>query len=254
MYKRLLLAIGVVLLSGCASTKQSSSELEKINKEQMFVEANNYPQLIEFYKNELRQQENTEARLKLGQAYLDHGDAESALFVVSQLPKQARSSQSELILAKAFFALEQLEEAQQHIENVLQFDHRNGEAYNLLGVIQATQGDLTRAEQSFVQSRREFYQDNAVKNNLATLYLIQKQYQKSYLLLRSVYQANPDDQTTRANLIITLIKLDRIDEAKELLASDYKAGEISAIIDFIRVQEVPSSTLPTTPEQQHETR
>lgn len=252
MYRKLLLIAAITLVSGCASTQQSGSELTDVNKEQMFVEANNYEQLIEFYKNELRKKESTDARLKLGQAYLDHGDAESAVFVVSQLPESASSSQSELILAKANFALEQLEQAQHHIENVLKFDDRNGEAYNVLGVILATQGDLPNAEQNFVEARRQFYQDSAVKNNLATIYLIQKQYQKSYLLLSSVYQANPEDKTTRANLIITLIKLDRVAEARELLSADYKSEQISAIIEFIRAQEVASFTLPESPEPAYE--
>lgn len=252
MFKRALVVIILGLLSGCASSQRASSDLSDVNKEKMFVEANNYEQLIEFYKNELKQQESAESRLKLGQAYLDHGDAESAVFVVSQLSQSDHSSQSELILAKSFFALGQHEEAKKHVENVLTLDDANGEAYNLLGVILATQGEISLAEEKFIQARRQFYLDSVVKNNLATIYLIQQQYQKSYQLLSSVYQTNPDDETTRANLIVTLIKLDRVDEARELLAADYKAEQVSAIIKFIGDQEVSSFSVPNTLEVQHD--
>ncbi|MDC5707542.1 tetratricopeptide repeat protein [Vibrio europaeus] len=234
MYKLMLLA--ALLLSGCATTQTSDpSSVINANKEQMYVEANNQEKLIEFYKQELRDQESTGTRIKLARTYLAIEDPESAIFAISQLDEKSKGFDAYLILAKAHFQLGDIEPSVENVSAALSLNPKSGEAYNLAGVLAAVEGKFEQAEQNFIEARKLFYSDDAVKNNLATLYLIQGHYKRSYDLLLSVYQANPKDAKTEANLVIALVKLGDLDQAQKMLGEKYDHKQTQQIINSIRV-------------------
>ncbi|MCG9582857.1 secretion protein [Vibrio tubiashii] len=234
MYKLMLLS--ALLLSGCATTQTSDpSSVINANKEQMYVEANNQEKLIEFYKQELREQESADTRIKLARTYLAIEDPESAIFAISQLDEESKGFDAYLILAKAHFQLGEIEPSVENVSAALSLNPKSGEAYNLAGVLAAVEGKFELAEQNFIEARKLFYSDDAVKNNLATLYLILGHYKRSYDLLLSVYQANPKDAKTEANLVIALVKLGDLDQAQQMLEDKYDPKQTQQIINSIRV-------------------
>ncbi|MEZ8102518.1 tetratricopeptide repeat protein [Vibrio bivalvicida] len=233
MYKLMLLA--TLLLSGCATIQPSSpNSVINANKEQMYIEANNQEKLIEFYKQALRERESVETRIKLARTYLDTEDHESAIFVISQLTEKSKGFDVYLILAKAHFHLGNIEQSVENVSTALSLNPKSGEAHNLAGVLAAVEGKLEVAERHFVDARRLFYVDDVVKNNLATLYLVQGQYKRSYNLLLSAYQSNPKDSKTEANLVIVLVKLGDIEQAQQLLEGKYEREQAQKIISSIR--------------------
>ncbi|RTZ15588.1 secretion protein [Vibrio aquaticus] len=224
------LIVLVLLLSGCASSQYDRDKLINENKEQIFVETNNQGKLIEFYKNELKQKENAETRRKLAGAYLDADDAEAAIFVLKQLPSSELDFESELLLAKAYFQFNKLDLSSLHISKSLELNSQSGEAHNLAGILSSVEGEFELAESHFIESRKRFYQEDVVKNNLAALYILQQRYQESYDLLISVYNNNPEDAKAKANLTIALVKLGQYPQARALLEHDYSDEQINDIV------------------------
>lgn len=229
MYRVIVLL--VLLLSGCATTGQSDSEaIISENREQMFIEADNLEKLIEFYKQELKLKESAETRLKLAKTYLDANDPESSIFVIEQLTASQHGFDAELILTKANFQLGHIEQASHHSKLALGYDSQSGESHNLAGIIAVVEGELGKAEIHFIEARKQFYNDDVVKNNLATLYLVQGRVAESYDLLQSVYANNPNDSKTKANLVIAMVRLGHEVQAQALLRQDYSKKQAHMIV------------------------
>ena len=235
-----IIVLLVLLLTGCSSSNQTAlNSIIQQNKEQMFVETNNQEKLIEFYKQELRENESEESRIKLAKSYLLSNDPESAIFVINQLETHQINKNDEalLILSKSYFQIGQLEQSGQYIEKALLLNQNNGEAHNIAGILAVAQQRFDAAEKHFIEARKRFYQDDVIKNNLAALYLLEGRYRDSYNLLLAVYQANPEDSKAKANLTVALIKIGDLHQAKALLKQDYDAEQVDEIVTSITNQK-----------------
>ncbi|MEH0698066.1 tetratricopeptide repeat protein [Vibrio owensii] len=235
-----IIVLLVLLLTGCSSSNQTAlNSIIQQNKEQMFVETNNQEKLIEFYKQELRENESEENRIKLAKSYLLSNDPESAIFVINQLETHQINKNDEalLILSKSYFQIGQLEQSGQYIEKALLLNQNNGEAHNIAGILAVAQQRFDAAEKHFIEARKRFYQDDVIKNNLAALYLLEGRYRDSYNLLLAVYQANPEDSKAKANLTVALIKIGDFHQAKALLKQDYDAEQVDEIVTSITNQK-----------------
>ncbi|TDE26250.1 tetratricopeptide repeat protein [Vibrio owensii] len=235
-----IIVLLVLLLTGCSSSNQTAlNSIIQQNKEQMFVETNNQEKLIEFYKQELRENESEENRIKLAKSYLLSNDPESAIFVINQLETHQINKNDEalLILSKSYFQIGQLEQSGQYIEKALLLNQNNGEAHNIAGILAVAQQRFDAAEKHFIEARKRFYQDDVTKNNLAALYLLEGRYRDSYNLLLAVYQANPEDSKAKANLTVALIKIGDFHQAKALLKQDYDAEQVDEIVTSITNQK-----------------
>lgn len=235
-----IIVLLVLLLTGCSSSNQTAlNSIIQQNKEQMFVETNNQEKLIEFYKQELRENESEESRIKLAKSYLLSNDPESAIFVINQLETHQINKNDEalLILSKSYFQVGQLEQSGQYIEKALLLNQNNGEAHNIAGILAVAQQRFDAAEKHFIEARKRFYQDDVIKNNLAALYLLEGRYRDSYNLLLAVYQANPEDNKAKANLTVALIKIGDFHQAKALLKQDYDAEQVDEIVTSITNQK-----------------
>ncbi len=69
----------------------------------------------------------------------------------------------------------------------------------------------------------------AVKNNLAVVYLAQRQYDDVISLLVPVYQENPSNQKVRANLAIALFKVGDVYQARDLLEGTFTNAQVEQI-------------------------
>ncbi|MDK9783508.1 secretion protein [Vibrio sp. B172a] len=235
-----IIVLLVLLLTGCSSSNQTAlNSIIQQNKEQMFVETNNQEKLIEFYKQELRENESEESRIKLAKSYLLSNDPESAIFVINQLENHQINKNDEalLILSKSYFQTGQLEQSGQYIEKALLLNQNNGEAHNIAGILAVAEQRFGVAEKHFIEARKRFYQDDVIKNNLAALYLLEGRYRDSYNLLLAVYQANPEDSKAKANLTVALIKIGDLHQAKALLQQDYDAEQVDEIVTSITNQK-----------------
>lgn len=233
-----------LLIAGCSSSDQNTlSSIIQHNQEQMFVETNNQEKLIEFYKQELREEEKLETRIKLAQSYLTANDPESAIFVINQIPKEKINSSHEvlLILSKSYFQVGKLEQSVRCIERALLLNVDNGDAHNIAGILASVEGRFEVAERHFIEARKRFYKDDVIKNNLAALYLLEGRYQDSYDILLTIYQANPRDAKVKANLTVALIKIGDFQKAKALLKQDYDNEQVAEIVASITNQKLNMS-------------
>ncbi|MFH0290800.1 secretion protein [Vibrio owensii] len=235
-----IIVLLALLLTGCISSNQTAlNSIIQQNKEQMFVETNNQEKLIEFYKQELRENESEESRIKLAKSYLLSNDPESAIFVINQLETHQINKNDEalLILSKSYFQIGQLEQSGQYIEKALLLNKNDGEAHNIAGILAVAHQRFDAAEKHFIEARKRFYQDDVIKNNLAALYLLEGRYRDSYNLLLGVYQANPEDNKAKANLTVALIKIGDFHQAKALLKQEYDAEQVDEIVTSITSQK-----------------
>ncbi|MEF1187350.1 hypothetical protein REH72_22355, partial [Vibrio sinaloensis] len=85
----------VVFLVGCAST---NSDDRSLNKEALLIQAQNYNELVGYYKSQLSVRDTEEVRIKLARSYLKIKDADSALFILKPLMAQKKISAEALLL------------------------------------------------------------------------------------------------------------------------------------------------------------
>ncbi|GAL34238.1 Flp pilus assembly protein TadD [Vibrio maritimus] len=88
----------------------------------------------------------------------------------------------------------------------LKAGNASGKIHVLLGVAYSKESDFDSAKAQFNQARLKGYDDVAVKNNIAMLYIAQQDYKRAIQTLAPVIADAPDNKVVRANLAIALIK------------------------------------------------
>ncbi|MGF1756185.1 hypothetical protein L4C33_21680, partial [Vibrio makurazakiensis] len=63
----------------------------------MLIETNNYPNLITYYKSQLKVKENDLTRIKLAEAYANNGDYESSLFVITRIREKESNAMAMVV-------------------------------------------------------------------------------------------------------------------------------------------------------------
>ncbi|QIQ21317.1 hypothetical protein IPMB12_06225 [Zophobihabitans entericus] len=179
----------------------------------------NYGGLIEIYRNRLQQNDTEETRIKLANLYYLTNNYESSMFYLKPIIEKTQSSQVFLLYGKNVMKTadgnqSDLIKAQGYVEKSLAIDPNNGEAYNVLGIIQVRLQQLDKAELSFNQARVLFYDETKVINNLAMISILQKNYRKSYAYLTQLYSKGNREPIVINNLFFTIVKLGDYNFAK----------------------------------------
>lgn len=224
MHTRNTLILFLLLsLTGCATKPTLDT---KAVQEKILVSTKNYPDLIAFYKEQLKNKPDSEVREKLAQTYLNNGDPESALFTIQANDEDPRTVQSYLIEANAQLDDGQVADALKTAKKVYWFNKDNAEIENLLGVIYGTKKDVVQARYYFNLARKHLYSDIKIKNNLAMLDIIEGKYDQANNRLLHVYMSDQSNDRIESNLMLAMAKSGDLDLMKEVLAPKYTESEI----------------------------
>ncbi|MDF5393741.1 tetratricopeptide repeat protein, partial [Vibrio parahaemolyticus] len=105
----------------------------------------------------------------------------------------------------------------------------SGEIQVLTGIAYSNLGEFSLAIRAFNQARLKGFNDVAIKNNLAVVYLAQQQYHDVIALLAPVYQENQSNEKVRSNLAIAFFKVGEVSQAKELLEGTFSDTQVAQI-------------------------
>ncbi|GAM61488.1 flp pilus assembly protein tadD [Vibrio ishigakensis] len=202
-----------LFLSGCATTGQE----EQQTIEQLTV-SKNYAGLVEVYKSKvIENDQDWDAQQKLAEAYLKSGDVESANFYVQRvidLSDQPSGSAYFLkgkILAKNF----DFEGALQHYSQALALGLIDAELYMQRGIALAQTKKYETALDSFNLARLRGFNETAVKNNIAMVYIYQGDFQSAVDILLPVYEQDTTNSKVSSNLKLSLMKLEATEDSNE---------------------------------------
>ncbi len=246
------IAIGLMLLSlaGCVT---SSGVDTQSAKEKILINTENYPELIVFYKEQLKKNESEETREKLAQTYLNSGDPDSALFTISSLDEDSRSVSSFLVEANAQLELGMVDEALNTALKIYQTDKNNAEVENLLGIIYAAKKDIPQARHYFTLARKHLYNDSKIKNNLAVLDIIEGKYDQANNRLLHLYMKDQNDPLVQSNLMLAMAKSGELEFMQKVLSPQYTERQISKRYNALRNTELQRlDVVPTEVESSNE--
>ncbi|EOD78763.1 Flp pilus assembly protein TadD [Grimontia indica] len=206
------------LLVGCTSS--SPSQYVKDNGEDILINSGNYAALVKRYERQLQEEPSAATRFKLASAHYKLGDAEAAMFQLSQIsPRKLDSAELALLRANVFLDQGKLTLAEQHANTAIRKEKGLGEAHNLRGLILAEQGKFADATTAFETARKNHYNDAAVKNNLAMMALLKGDYDEAIDILAPLVQAGRADDKAKANLLLAYAKAGKTRAFSQLLAN-----------------------------------
>lgn len=226
MKKIALMALTLFSLMGCSSTAYNEeSTVESMKRVQ------NHAGLIEHYKARLEQKPNdVQVMQDLAFAYLAKEDVESAKFYVQHLSELGVENARLAQLGGQVHSLEGEDAlALEQYQRSIAMGNSSGEIQVLTGIAYSNLGEFSLAIRAFNQARLKGFNDVAIKNNLAVVYLAQQQYHDVIALLAPVYQENQSNEKVRSNLAIALFKVGEVSQAKELLEGTFSDTQVAQI-------------------------
>ncbi|MGF1686541.1 tetratricopeptide repeat protein [Photobacterium japonica] len=242
-------------LTGCASsTAPADDPIAAMAK------VNNYQGMIAYYKAALQQQpDDPELLQKLAQVYYHAGDIESAAFYVEHLQSQVAPTPALSVLAGNIDdARGNLTGALSAYEQAATLGDTSATLNMSQGIVLGKLGRFQQAEDQFNQARLKGFDDIAIKNNLAVLYLAQGQFQHVVDMLIPVYTGADfkakDNQTLAVNLAIALIKQGDEQQAYNVLKDMYTDDQLRVLFQQVKAMTVTSErpVLPDSQGAQHE--
>lgn len=203
-----------MLIAGC----QNSSLNRNLDEEQKIYiheTTKNYGGLIELYKNQLKRNDTEQTRVKLARVYYLSIDYDSARQILRPVVPITKDDEVLVLYSRILYKLGKYEDSLNNLGKALELNVKNGEAYNLRGILQVRLGQYDAAYHSFNQSRQMFYDENKVINNLAMLSILDKDYNAAYNHLNILYRKGYRNSALLYNLLYTLVKLDKITLANQ---------------------------------------
>lgn len=233
----LICSVFLIVLTGC----QNNSLQRNIDEEQQIYIHNatkNYAGLIELYKNRLKSQDTAETRYKLAQIYYLSSDYDSAYRTLTPIIELPTTDEVTLVLyGRILYKLGKYSPAVDYLKKSLFLNPKNGEAYNLQGIVQIRLGQYDAAYQSFNRSKEMFYDENKVNNNLAMLAILSQDYLTAYNYLNILYNKGYRSSVLLHNLLYTLVKLDKISIANQLCIEHKLSNQPMILIQELKLIE-----------------
>ncbi|WP_392564690.1 hypothetical protein RHO13_04530 [Orbus wheelerorum] len=237
-FKYLFIITIFFIVSGC-NNNASKRDLDEEQKIYINETTKNYGGLIELYKKRLKasgSSDNSDTRFKLAQAYYLSEDFSSAKRTLSPLVDQTQDDNILVLYGNILSKTKSpnYNSANEYLNRALQINPKNGEAYNLKGIIEIKLGKYDAANYSFNKSREMFYDENKVLNNLAMLAILGKDYRTAYDYLNILYNKGYRNKTVLYNLIFTLVKLDKVQVAKELCIQNKISNQSTILLEELK--------------------
>ncbi|MDO6542902.1 tetratricopeptide repeat protein [Photobacterium sanguinicancri] len=212
----------ILIISGCSTALEADKELQ--TKENILISSNDKTQLVQFYKQNLK--EDDSYKLKLVKVYLDLRDVKSAELYTNTFNDDDYES------TEYFYTMARLNYLKQNYGQSFIFlsDYRDeggdeAKYYHLNGKVLAEQKRYDEAISSFEKSRQSGMLDSEVLNDIGVVYIMKEDYQHAVEILYGLYVNNPADNKLRSNLILASIKAGRNDIALDALKYVYSESE-----------------------------
>jgi len=131
-------------------------------------------------------------------------------------PSDEESLENYIQLAVAYFDADDMPNARCHLNNALEIDCRNSEAYNILALISKREGDLELAIENFQRAVRLDQGNARARNNYAALLFSTGDYENAFDELLTVTQNAMYEGRAVAfeNLGRSAVSLNRLEEAE----------------------------------------
>ena len=134
------------------------------------------------------------------------------LLIPSSVHAQGNTNIERLEQAASLIANNRIEEAEQQLNSILKLAPNEAAALNLLGTIRAKQGKLGEAETLFTRAVRADNQLTGAHMNLAYLYLLKGEPEKTASELKEVLRLEPDNADATYKLAWVLFSQGRYGE------------------------------------------
>nr|WP_318384059.1 hypothetical protein [uncultured Enterobacter sp.] len=219
MVKKILSALVCVVLAGCSGKDlKGSSEIEQ--KEYIYTQLNDYPNLIDIYRNKLRENDNDEDRFKLADLYYKVEDYSSSNIYLQPLVERNKKEEYLLLQARNYLELGDEKSCESILDQLALKNPTSGEIWNLYGVLFAQKGHYDKSQQAFEKARGLFYNEEIVMNNLAMLAMLKNDFvtAKNYLL--PLYSRKQFKRQTVYNLVYALAKTNDTESARKIIAEE----------------------------------
>ena len=239
----------LLFVVGC----QNSTLKYDVNEQQKIYineTTKNYAGLIELYKKRLQRADTEDTRHKLAKAYYQSNDFQSVKRVLEPIIKKTKNDGILILYGHVESRLGHNDTALEYLNKAIEINSKNGEAYNVKGIVLLKKRQYDAARYAFNEARENFYDENKVTNNLAMLSILNKDYSEAYKQLNILYTKGYRDPTILHNLLFTLVKLDKMQLAKSFCLAhklsnepDILVQELKRIepIDAIKFNEVKPS-------------
>ena len=239
----------LLFVVGC----QNSTLKYDVNEQQKIYineTTKNYGGLIELYKQRLQRADTEDTRHKLARAYYQSNDFQAVKRVLEPIIKKTKNDGILILYGHVESRLGHNDTALEYLNKAIEINSKNGEAYNVKGIVLLKKRQYDAARYAFNEARENFYDENKVTNNLAMLAILNKDYTEAYNQLNILYTKGYRDQTILHNLLFTLVKLDKMQLAKSFCLAhklsnepDILVQELKRIepIDAIKFNEVKPS-------------
>jgi Flp pilus assembly protein TadD len=219
--KRYFLTMSIFLY-GCGMNPSIHSYDEA--KKEIMVKANNYAGLVDFYRKQLKRDDSSELKLKLGSAYYNMKNFEAASFHLSKIDDKSIKEKKELIQlfdmrSNIFYEQERYELCMQYINKSLKLNNNDPKLYNLLGLAYSKRGEYMRAKTAFSKARTFGYDDKTVLTNIAMVNMLEGNYNDAIDTLYHIWRGSGRlSVSLKQNLLMALAKMGRKFEFKKVMA------------------------------------
>ena len=147
----------------------------------------NYGGLIEIYKQRLKREDTEDTRHKLARAYYLSNDFNAVKRVLEPIIKNTKNDGILILYGHVESRLGHNDTALEYLNRAIEIDSKNGEAYNVKGIVLLKKRQYDAARFAFHEARENFYDENKVTNNLAMLSILNKEYSEAYKQLNILY-------------------------------------------------------------------
>lgn len=219
--------------AGC----QNSTLKHDLNEQQKIYiheTTKNYGGLIELYKQRLQRSDTEDTRYKLAQVYYLSNDYEAAKRILTPVLKKSKNDNLFVLYGHVESKMRNNDTALEYLDKAIAINHKNGEAYNVKGIVLLKKKQYDAARYSFNLARENFYDENKVTNNLAMLSILNKDYNEAYKHLNILYTKGYRDQTILHNLLYTLVKLNKIQLAKSFCLGHRLSNDPEILIQELK--------------------
>ena len=194
----------------------------------------NYGGLIELYKQRLQRADTEDTRHKLARAYYQTNDFQAVKRVLEPIIKKTKNDGILILYGHVESRLGHNDTALEYLNKAIEINSKNGEAYNVKGIVLLKKRQYDAARYAFNEARENFYDENKVTNNLAMLAILNKDYTEAYNQLNILYTKGYRDQTILHNLLFTLVKLDKMQLAKSFCLTHKLSNEPDILVQELK--------------------
>ena len=223
----------LLFVVGC----QNSTLKYDVNEQQKIYineTTKNYGGLIELYKKRLQRADTEDTRHKLARAYYQSNDFQSVKRVLEPIIKKTKNDGILILYGHVESRLGHNDTALEYLNKAIEINSKNGEAYNVKGIVLLKKRQYDAARYAFNEARENFYDENKVTNNLAMLAILNKDYTEAYNQLNILYTKGYRDQTILHNLLFTLVKLDKMQLAKSFCLTHKLSNEPDILVQELK--------------------